>query len=61
MRTLKQSNDLQRQLMKEMNIETVDDMIEEMQETKILQEEFSDAIKNNYEIDLDETELDEGE
>jgi hypothetical protein len=60
MSTLKQSNDLQKQMMKEMNIETVDDMIDEMNENKILHEEFSDAIQKNYEVDINEDELDEG-
>ncbi len=47
-------------MMKEMNIETVDDMIDEMNENKILHEEFSDAIQKNYEVDINEDELDEG-
>ena len=59
-RILKQTNDVQKQMMKEMNVDTVDDMIDEMQEAKVMQEEFSDAITRNYEIDIDESELDEG-
>ena len=59
-RILKQTNDMQKQMMREMNVDTVDDMIDEMQEAKIIQEEFQDAIQKNYEIDVDESELDEG-
>jgi hypothetical protein len=57
---LKQTNDMQKQMMKEMNVETVDDMIDEMQEAKMIQEEFSDSIQRNYDIDLEESELDDG-
>lgn len=57
---LKQTNDMQKIMMKEMNVETVDDMIDEMQEAKYVQEEFSDAIQRNYDIDIEESELDEG-
>ncbi len=60
MRTLKQTTELQKNMMKEMNIESVDDMIDEIQETKIAQEEFSDAIQKNYEVEVDEADLDEG-
>jgi hypothetical protein len=60
MRTLKQTNDIQKDLMREMNIDSVDDMIDQMQEIQIIQEEFSDAIQRNYEIDVDESELDQG-
>ncbi len=60
MRTLKQTTDLQKNMMKEMNIESVDDMIDEIQEAKIAHEEFSDAIQKNYEVEVDEADLDEG-
>lgn len=59
MRTLKQTNDLQKDIMKEMNVETIDDMMDEMEENKFLQEEFSDAIQRNYDVDVDEAELDD--
>ena len=60
MRTLKQTSDVQRDLMREMNIDTMDDMLDEMQEIKIAQEEFTDAIQKNYEVEVDEADLDEG-
>jgi hypothetical protein len=59
MRTLKQTTDVQKDLMKEMNIDNVDDMIDQMQEIKYAQEEFSDAIQKNYEVEVDEADLDE--
>jgi len=46
--------------MKEMNIETLDDIVDEIQEIKLAHEEFTDAIAKNYEVEVDEAELDEG-
>jgi len=60
LRILKQTNDMQKQIMKEINVETVDDIIDEMQEANLIQEEFSDVFQRNYEIDLEESELDDG-
>lgn len=60
MKTLKQTNDLQRVMMKEMNFESVDDMIDEIQEAKIAHEEFQDAIQKNYDVEVNEDELDQG-
>ena len=51
---------VQKELMKDMNIDTVDDMIDEMQEMQYLTEEFSEAIQRNYEIDIDDEELNQG-
>jgi len=45
--------------MKEMNLDNMDDMIDQMQEIKYAQEEFSDAIQKNYEVEVDEADLDE--
>jgi hypothetical protein len=47
-------------MMKEFNIDSIDDMVDEMQEMKYLSEEFADAITRNYEVDLDDNELDNG-
>lgn len=56
---MKQTTDVQKDLMKEMNLDNMDDMIDQMQEIKYAQEEFSDAIQKNYEIEVDEADLDE--
>ena len=45
--------------MKEMNIDTVDDMIDEMHEIKYNQEEFTEAVQKNYDVEVNEEELDE--
>jgi hypothetical protein len=60
MKTLKQSYDLQKVMMKEMNFDTLDDMVDELQEAKIAHEEFSDAIQKNYDVEVNEDELDQG-
>jgi hypothetical protein len=59
-RILKQTNDMQKQMMKEMNVETVDDMIDEMHEAKYIQEEFTEAMQRNYDVEVEESELDQG-
>lgn len=56
---MKQTTDVQKDLMKEMNLDNMDDMIDQMQEIKYAQEEFSDAIQKNYEVEVDEADLDE--
>jgi hypothetical protein len=59
-RTLKTTNQVQKELMKDMNIETIDDMVDELQEMQYMTEEFSDAIQRNYEVDLDDEDLNRG-
>jgi hypothetical protein len=59
MRTIKQTNDMQKQLMSEMNVDTIDDMVDEMREMKFMHEEFQEAMNRNYEIDVDDSELDD--
>ena len=58
-KTLKQTNDLQKDLMKEMNVSTFDNLIDEMQDIQYNQQEFQDVMTRNYEIDLEDNELDE--
>jgi hypothetical protein len=57
---LKATNELQKDLMKEFNMDTIDDMVDEMQDMKYLTDEFADAIQRNYEVDIDDEELDNG-
>ena len=40
--------------MREMNLEAVDNLFDEMQEVKYTQDEFTDAMSKNYEIEVDE-------
>jgi hypothetical protein len=47
-------------MMKEFNVDSIDDMVDEMQEMKYLTEEFAESIQRNYEVDLDDDEMDIG-
>jgi len=58
--TLKTVNDQQKSMMKEMNVDTVGDMMDEMRDMMEDQQEINDTLARNYEIDIADDELDGG-
>jgi len=57
--TLKQTNDYQKQMMKGMDVDNIMDVMDDMKDTMDDQKEISEALQRNYDIDVDDAELDE--
>jgi len=58
MRTLKETNDVQKTMMKDMKVDDVYDLMDEMRDVQEDQQEFQEALQRNYEIDVGDDELD---
>lgn len=60
MRTLKDTVNVQKDLMGEMNVDGVYDLMDDMKEVQDLQEEMNEAFTRNYDVEVDDEELDAG-
>ncbi len=58
--TLKSVNDQQKSLMKDMNVDSVADMMDDMREIMDDQQDINEELARNYEIDVGDDELDGG-
>lgn len=57
---MKDTVDSQMQLMKEVNVDNVQDLMDEMQYIKEDQEEMNEAIARTYDVEVNDEELDAG-
>jgi len=57
---MKDTVDTQKQMMKEVNIDNIHDLMDEMHYIKEDQEEINDAIARSYDVEVNDEELDAG-
>lgn len=57
---MKDTVDTQKAMMKEVNIESVHDLMDEMHYIKEDQEEINDTLARTYDVEVDDEELDAG-
>lgn len=57
---MKDTVDTQKQLMKEVNLDNVQDLMDDMQCIKEDQEEMNEAIARTYDVEVNDEELDAG-
>lgn len=57
---MKDTVDSQKQLMKDVNIDSIHDVMDEMQFIKEDQEEINEAIARSYDVEVNDEELDAG-
>ncbi len=58
MNTMKQTVDVQKNMMKNMNVDTMYDMMDDMKDIQDQQEEMNEAMSTNYEVEVGDDELD---
>lgn len=61
MNTLKSTVNVQKDLMKDMNVDQLHDVMDDMKEMQEEQEDINDAFQRNYEVDVGDEELDAGQ
>jgi hypothetical protein len=47
-------------MMQDMNVDDIQDLMDDMRDIKEDQEEINDAFTRNYDVDIEDTELDAG-
>lgn len=57
---MKETVDTQKQMMKEVNIDSIHDLMDDMQYIKEDQQEINDAIARSYDVEVNDDELDAG-
>lgn len=57
---MKDTVDTQKSMMKEVNIDSVSDLMDEMHWIKEDQEEINDSLARTYDVEVDDAELDAG-
>ncbi len=57
---MKETVDTQKQMMKEVNIDSIHDIMDDMRYLREDQEEINDAIARSYDVEVNDEELDAG-
>jgi len=57
---MKETVDVQKQMMREINVESIHDLMDEMQCIKEDQEEINESIARSYDVEVNDEELDAG-
>jgi hypothetical protein len=60
MNVMKDTLGVQKNIMKDMNVDNVYDLLDDMREMQFEQDEINEAFTRNYEIDVGDDELDAG-
>jgi len=57
---MKETVDVQKQMMREINVESIHDLMDEMQCIKEDQEEINESIARSYDVEVNDEELEAG-